>query len=125
MSSSKRYSWLGIVHRVYFFSAPEWRNGRRGGLKNRCLTTCEFDSRLGHHISARRIPCIARNPVVNSKAARAPGNTTERDARDSLLIEQQVHGLLATMHVELAIDMARMAAHRVFRYEQRIGDIVF
>ena len=28
--------------------APEWRNGRRGGLKNRCLTTCEFDSRLGH-----------------------------------------------------------------------------
>ena len=27
---------------------PEWRNGRRGGLKNRCLTTCEFDSRLGH-----------------------------------------------------------------------------
>ena len=29
--------------------APEWRNGRRGGLKNRCLTTCEFDSRLGHH----------------------------------------------------------------------------
>ena len=28
---------------------PEWRNGRRGGLKNRCLTTCEFDSRLGHH----------------------------------------------------------------------------
>lgn len=30
---------------------PEWRNGRRGGLKNRCLTTCEFDSRLGHQFS--------------------------------------------------------------------------
>ena len=28
---------------------PEWRNGRRGGLKNRCRKTCEFDSRLGHH----------------------------------------------------------------------------
>ena len=37
--------------RVYFSSVPEWRNGRRGGLKNRCLTTCEFDSRLGHHFS--------------------------------------------------------------------------
>ncbi len=32
---------------------PEWRNGRRGGLKNRCLTTCEFDSRLGHQFSRK------------------------------------------------------------------------
>ena len=33
---------------------PEWRNGRRGGLKNRCLTTCEFDSRLGHQFSRKQ-----------------------------------------------------------------------
>ena len=35
---------------------PEWRNGRRGGLKNRCLTTCEFDSRLGHQFFASKPP---------------------------------------------------------------------
>ena len=35
---------------------PEWRNGRRGGLKNRCLTTCEFDSRLGHQFLATKPP---------------------------------------------------------------------
>lgn len=29
---------------------PEWRNGRRGGLKNRCRKTCEFKSRLGHQL---------------------------------------------------------------------------
>ena len=45
--------------RVYFRVAPEWRNGRRGGLKNRCLTTCEFDSRLGHHPQKKRTPRTA------------------------------------------------------------------
>ena len=44
----------GTKHPVYFRVAPEWRNGRRGGLKNRCLTTCEFDSRLGHHPHVKR-----------------------------------------------------------------------
>ena len=29
---------------------PGWRNGRRGGLKNRCRKTCEFKSRLGHQL---------------------------------------------------------------------------
>ena len=33
---------------------PEWRNGRRGGLKNRCRKTCEFDSRLGHHSESEK-----------------------------------------------------------------------
>lgn len=32
---------------------PEWRNGRRGGLKNRCRKTCEFKSRLGHQLSIK------------------------------------------------------------------------
>ena len=36
------------------FRLPEWRNGRRGGLKNRCRKTCEFDSRLGHHSESEK-----------------------------------------------------------------------
>lgn len=32
-----------------YCSVPEWRNGRRGGLKNLCGNTCEFESRFGHH----------------------------------------------------------------------------
>lgn len=32
---------------------PEWRNGRRGGLKNRWGNLCEFKSRLGHHLNVK------------------------------------------------------------------------
>ena len=32
-----------------FYAVPEWRNGRRGGLKNLFLRECGFDSHLGHH----------------------------------------------------------------------------
>ena len=43
---------------VSFATKPEWRNGRRGGLKNLCRKTCEFESHLGHH---SKIDC---RPVV-------------------------------------------------------------
>lgn len=32
---------------------PEWRNGRRGGLKNRWGNSCEFESHLGHHFKRK------------------------------------------------------------------------
>ena len=32
---------------------PEWRNGRRCGLKIRCLRAYGFESRLRHHVSKR------------------------------------------------------------------------
>ena len=35
---------------VYCRPAPGWRNGRRGGLKNRYRKVCGFDSRSGHHL---------------------------------------------------------------------------
>ncbi len=32
-------------------NVPEWRNGRRGGLKNLCLRMCGFKSHLGHQFN--------------------------------------------------------------------------
>gem|GEM_PF-6362658 len=40
----------GSESAIMIFRLPEWRNGRRGGLKNRCRKTCEFKSRLGHQL---------------------------------------------------------------------------
>ena len=35
---------------------PEWRNGRRSGFKIRRLRSCEFESRLGHHLRFWEFP---------------------------------------------------------------------
>ena len=43
----KRSNLLGFV------PAPEWRNGRRGGLKNHWLTPCGFESHLRHQLHAK------------------------------------------------------------------------
>ena len=68
---------------------PEWRNGRRGGLKNRCLTTCEFDSRLGHQFSrfckaalwvAFFILCQKADPRRNRFCHSNGGNARNRPA---------------------------------------------
>ena len=49
---------------VSFATKPEWRNGRRGGLKNLCRKTCEFESHLGHH---SKIDC---RPVAQRRGGR-------------------------------------------------------
>ena len=41
---------------IGFVPAPEWRNGRRGGLKNHWLTPCGFESHLRHQLHAKGNP---------------------------------------------------------------------
>ncbi len=36
--------------RLFILFVPEWRNGRRGGLKNLYLRMCGFESHLGHQL---------------------------------------------------------------------------
>ena len=48
---------------------PEWRNGRRGGLKIRWgITPCQFDSDLRHHPDLWRHPDFRRHPDLRRHA---------------------------------------------------------
>ena len=80
---------------VYCRPAPGWRNGRRGGLKNRYRKVCGFDSRSGHHLfdspanskappPYRDIPCGNRVDEAEARRQRvfsaSPGRACEGGA---------------------------------------------
>ena len=47
---------------AFLHAVPEWRNGRRDGLKIRCLVrACGFDSHLGHHNDCEQEPFATRS----------------------------------------------------------------
>ncbi len=62
---------------VYCRPAPGWRNGRRGGLKNRYRKVCGFDSRSGHHLFDS--PANSKAPPIAAPLA-GIGSTRRRRA---------------------------------------------
>ncbi len=59
---------------------PEWRNGRRRGLKNLRGNSCEFDSHFGHHRYEKGRPSAALSAFCGTRAERRATGVPSRQA---------------------------------------------